>query len=377
MVTSSRVEISRQIYLWAVRESQKDLDEIRSRFKRIDTWISGQEYPTFRQVEQLAKFLSVPLGYMFLEQPPKERFIESEFRTIGNKIPRMSKELQDTLYIMARRKDWLSEHRQRKGWMKLLSRDFSDLSETNMLPAKEYLGLDEFWYKKHRDKKTAFKYLRGRLEDIGIIVMQNGIVGSHTRRKLDVHEFRGFLLYDDYAPLIFINGRDSDAGKIFTVIHEYIHYLLQEDDIFVDKDGDETKINLMTAEFLIPTSHVQTLWDNSKAELEQITGLSKLFHVSELAMAIKLKQLGRIAQHIVNEVKQRAEEAVGNKGSDSEGSGGDYYLTNKNRISETFARAVVEAAESGDITYTYAFDLLGGSAKLYDYFKEEFMTYGQ
>ncbi|MGI6660627.1 MAG: hypothetical protein ACOX34_02885, partial [Bacillota bacterium] len=89
MVTSSRVEISRQIYLWAVRESQKDLDEIRSRFKRIDTWISGQEYPTFRQVEQLAKFLSVPLGYMFLEQPPKERFIESEFRTIGNKIPRM------------------------------------------------------------------------------------------------------------------------------------------------------------------------------------------------------------------------------------------------------------------------------------------------
>jgi Zn-dependent peptidase ImmA (M78 family) len=161
------------------------------------------------------------------------------------------------------------------------------------------------------------------------------------------------------------------------VIHEYIHYLLQEDDIFVDKDGDETKINLMTAEFLIPTSHVQTLWDNSKAELEQITGLSKLFHVSELAMAIKLKQLGRIAQHIVNEVKQRAEEAVGNKGSDSEGSGGDYYLTNKNRISETFARAVVEAAESGDITYTYAFDLLGGSAKLYDYFKEEFMTYGQ
>lgn len=290
MATGNRVEVNRDIYLWAIEESQKDFDEIQNRFKKIETWISGENHPTFGQVENLTKFLGVPLGFMFLEEPPKTNIIESEFRTIGNKIPEMSKALQDTLYIMARKKDWLSEYRRGKGWRKLLPHDFSDLSKENMLPVKKHINLDEFWYKEDRDKDSAFKYLRQKLEDKGIIVMQSGVVGSNNHRRLNVNEFRGFLLYDDIAPLIFINSRDSKAGKIFTLVHEYIHFLLQEDDIFIGEDSDETNINMMTAEFLIPTSHVQDLWDCSKPELEQIEKLSELFHVSGLALAIKLNQ---------------------------------------------------------------------------------------
>ncbi len=373
MATGNRVEVSRDIYLWAIEESQKDFGEIQNRFKKIETWISGENHPTFRQVESLANFLGVPLGYMFLEEPPRTNIIESEFRTIGNKIPEISKALQDTLYIMARKKDWLSEHRRGKGWGKLLPYNFSDLSKENILPAKKYIDLDEFWYKEHRDKDSAFKYLRQKLEDIGIIVMQSGVVGSDNRRRLNVNEFRGFLLYDDIAPLIFINSRDSKAGKIFTLVHEYIHFLLQEDDIFIDEDSDETNINMITAEFLIPTSHVQELWDSSKPELEQIEELSKLFHVSGLALAIKLKDLGKIPQRVVNTVKQQTERVLRDRGTGE--SGGDYYRTSRSRLGDSFLGAVIQGAESGDISYTYAFDLLGGSAKLYDYFKEEFIGY--
>jgi hypothetical protein len=85
-------------------------------------------------VERLANFLGVPS--MFLEEPPRTNIIESEFRTIGNKIPEISKNLQDTLYIMARKKDWLSGYRQEKGWGKLLSDYFGDLSKENILPDK-------------------------------------------------------------------------------------------------------------------------------------------------------------------------------------------------------------------------------------------------
>lgn len=373
MSTGNRVEVRKDIYLWAIEESQKDLGEIKNRFKKIEAWISGETHPTFRQVENLANFLGVPLGYMFLEEPPRTNLIASEFRTIGNKIPEISKDLQDTLYIMARKKDWLSEHRRAKGWGKLLSDDFSDLSKENILPAKKYIDLDEFWYTEHRDKDSAFKYLRQKLEDKGVIVMQSGVVGSNNRRRLNVNEFRGFLLYDDIAPLIFINSRDSKAGKIFTLIHEYIHFLLQEDDIFIDEDSDETNINMITAEFLIPTSHVQKLWDNSRPELEQIDELSRLFHVSRLAVAIKLKELGKISQYVLNTVKQQTERALSERGMGE--SGGDYYRTKRSRLGDSFLRAVIQGAESGDISYTYAFDLLGGSAKLYDYFKEEFFGY--
>lgn len=374
MARGNRVEVRRDVYLWAIKESRKDFGEIQNRFKKIETWISGENHPTFRQVESLANFLGVPLGYMFLDEPPRTNFIESEFRTIGNKIPEISKDLQDTLYIMARKKDWLSEHRRRKGWGKLLSDDFNNLSKENILPAKKYISLDEFWYKEHRNKDSAFKYLRQKLEDKGILVMQSGVVGSDNRRRLNVNEFRGFLLYDDIAPLIFINSRDSEAGKIFTLIHEYIHFLLQEDDIFVDEDSDETNINMITAEFLIPTSHVQELWDNSRPELEQIEELSKLFHVSKLAVAIKLKELDKISQHVVNTVKQQTERVLRNRGTGESG-GGDYYRTSRSRLGDSFLGAVIQGAESGDISYTYAFDLLGGSTKLYDYFKEEFIAY--
>lgn len=373
MVTDNRVKIKRDIYLWAIEESQKDFGEIKNRFKKIETWISGENNPTFRQLESLANFLGVPLGYMFLEEPPRTNLIESEFRTIGNKIPETSKDLQDTLYIMARKKDWLSEHRRAKGWGKLLSDDFSNLSKENVHLAKRYINLDEFWYKELRDKDYAFKYLRQKLEDKGIIVMQSGVVGSDNHRRLSVREFRGFLLYDDIAPLIFINSRDSKAGKIFTLVHEYIHFLLQEDDIFIDEDSDETNINKITAEFLMPTSHIQEQWDSGRPELEQIEELSKLFHVSELALAIKLKGLGKISQHVVSMVKQQTERALKNRGMGK--SGGDYYHTNRSRLGDSFLAAVIQGAESGDISYTYAFDLLGGSAKLYDYFKGEFIGY--
>ncbi len=371
MATGSRVEISREIYLWAIEESQKDFGEIKNKFKKIEAWISGEDYPTFRQVESLANFLRVPLGYMFLNEPPRTNIIESEFRTIGNKIPEISKDLQDTLYIMGRKKDWLSEHRQEKGWRKLLPDDFGDLIKENILPAKEYIGLDEFWYKERRAKGSAFKYLRQKLESKGIVVMQSGVVGSDNHRGLNVSEFRGFLLYDDIAPLIFINSRDSEAGKIFTLIHEYIHFLLQEDDIFVDEDSDETNINMITAEFLIPASHVQELWGNSKSELEQIDELSRLFHVSRLAVAIRLKDLNKIPQHVVNTVKQQTEMVLKDRGKGESDGGGDYYRTSRSRLGDSFLGAVIQGAESGDISYTYAFDLLGGSAKLYDYFKEE------
>lgn len=383
MTTANKIKINREIYIWAIEESRKDLGEIKNRFEKIEKWISQEDYPTFRQVENLANFLKVPLGYMFLDRPPKTNLIESEFRTIGNKMPEISKDLQDTLYSMGRKRDWLSGYRKEKGWEKLVPDGFDISNEdinTFCLHAKIFVDLDEYWYKEHRDNSSAFKYLRKKLEDKGIIVMQSGVVGSNNRRKFNVKEFRGFLLYDDFAPLIFINNRDSATGKIFTLIHEYIHFLLQEDDIFVDVDktienNDEKEINKITAEFLTPASHIEELWDNSKPEIEQIEELSRLFHTSRLAVAIKLKNIGKIPQHVVNKIRQETEMDV--RGGDSETSGGNYYYTNRSRFGDSFLRAVIQGAESGDISYTYAFDLLGGSAKTYDYFKEEFMSYGR
>lgn len=382
MSISNRIKVKKDIYLWAIKESQIELEEIMLKFNKIVDWIEQNDSPTFRQLENLANFLKVPLGYMFLDTPPKTNIIESEFRTIGNKLPHISKNLQDTLYNMGRKQDWIVEYRKEKGWDKLIPDNYNNLNEKEIdiisQIAKTYLGISEYWYKKIYDTRLAFNYLREILESKGIIVMQNGTVGNNTHRNLDIKEFRGFLLNDDIAPLIFINSKDSINGKIFTLIHEFIHYLLQEDDIFIDElleeTIDEKRINKITAEFLIPESHVNELWNSSKDDIEQIEEFSKMFHVSKAVVAIKLYEMNKVDQSAVNRIKEIMYKELQDK---TVTSGGSFYNNSRSRYSDSFAKSVVQGAEAGDISYTFAFDLFDGSAKTYDFFKEEIINYGR
>ena len=64
-----------------------------------------------------------------------------------------------------------------------------------------------------------------------------------------VEEFRGFTLLDSYAPIIFINGRDSNNGKLFTLIHEFCHILLGKEG--VSDSSSEPYCNMFAGEFLV------------------------------------------------------------------------------------------------------------------------------
>jgi Zn-dependent peptidase ImmA (M78 family) len=208
--------------------------------------------------------------------------------------------------------------------------------------------------------------------------MQNGIVASNTHRKLDINEFRGFMLYDSLAPLIFVNANDSQAGKIFTLIHEYIHILFEKEDVFVSEDlssvnTTEKSVNEITAEFLMPKAHVLSHWNQNEENLAEIEKLSKEFHVSKLALAIRLKDLSLAKQSLIDEVSAIMVEDLKNKKTAA--SGGDHYANHKSRYSESFIKTVIQGAEAGDISYTYAFKLLDAKASTYDYFKEDVVGY--
>lgn len=58
-----RVPIKKEIWLWAIEESQKNVGEIFSRHPEIYKSINGEQHPTFKQLEKIADYLKIPFGY--------------------------------------------------------------------------------------------------------------------------------------------------------------------------------------------------------------------------------------------------------------------------------------------------------------------------
>lgn len=82
---------------------------------------------------------------------------------------------------------------------------------------------------------------------------------DNTHRPLSVKEFRGFVLLDHKAPIIFINQKDTKNGQLFTLVHELVHIFVGTEEIFnIVEAGDyqfdrtEAFINKVTAEILVP-----------------------------------------------------------------------------------------------------------------------------
>lgn len=385
MAESVKVPVKTEIWIWAIRESQRDEEEIFHKFPKLNKWINGEENPTFKQLENVANYLRVPFGYMFLENPPRDNIMEVEFRSINNKLPEMSKDLKDTIMEMDSKRNWMSDYRKSLGWDKLdiivqFNENKSEDILSNAILAKKLLSLEDNWYEMVKDFNEAYNFLRKKLEEAGVLVMQNGVVGMNNYRKLDINEFRAFMLYDDASPLIFINNNDTKAGKIFSLIHEYIHVLFEQEDLLLNTDIEDTKeneryINNITAEFLMPEEHIHCFWNKDKEALEQINELSNIFKVSRLALAIKLKNMDLIYDKTVEIIRYESFKDFENKERDS--NGGDFYRTFNTRISPVFTEAVIRSADAEEIGYTHAFKLLGGiKGSTYDKIKEDMMYYG-
>lgn len=124
----------------------------------------------------------------------------------------------------------------------------------------------------------------------------------------------------------------------------------------------------------MPESHIREYWNKQERNLNQIEELSKLFNVSRLALAIRLYALKLINQSLVQKVNEETKGDLEKKKSNS--NGGDYWVTYKSRYSNNFIETVIQGAESGEIGYNYAFNLLNVRAKNYDVLKEEIIRYG-
>lgn len=374
----TKVAVSVSVLRWALQRSTTP-SSIKRQFPKLAEWLEGESQPTLRQLEHLARATSTPLGYFFLAEPPKERLPIPHFRTLrGEPTFGPSPDLLETVHLMERRQAWMREYLVEQGQQPLPFVGSATLTDEPSWVARDMkvkLGLAEGWAAEQRTWTAALRMLQSMMAEAGIIVVVSGIVGNNTHRRLDVNEFRGFVLVDEFAPLVFVNGADGKAAQMFTLAHELAHIWLGSSAAFdlreLQPAPDETEYvcNRVAAEFLVPEKELQEIWPRVRRDSERFQQVARRFKVSELVAARRALDLTLITRNEFLAFYQAYLEQE-RRASTQDHEGGDFYATQNLRIGRRFAETVVRAAREGRILYREAYQLTGLYGRAFERYGE-------
>ena len=372
----TRVAVNNAVLKWAIERSGSS-ETVKLKFPKISDWLQGQSQPTLRQLEKFAKVTSTPLGYLFLSTPPVERMTIPNFRTLSDEpLYRPSPDLIEIVQIMEQRQAWIREYLVEMGQEPLAfvnSARPTDEPEPIAKDIRHVLGLTDLWADKQKTWTDALRKLLTMTDEAGIFVTVSGIVGNNTHRKLNPDEFRGFVLVDKFAPLVFINGADGKAAQMFTLAHELAHVWLGSSAVFDLRDMQpanevtEQACNLVAAEFLIPKAEFLEFWPSLQQDPDRFDEIARHFKVSKIVAARRALDLGYITRSEFLDFYHEYIKQWRNTTRDQSG-GGDFYANQKLRVGRRFGGIVVRAAREGKLLYRDAYRLTGLYGKTFEQF---------
>lgn len=97
-----RVPVKPELIRWARERADPEQDDkAAKKLKKLPEWESGVVRPTLTQLEEFARTVHVPIGYLFLSEPPEEPVPIPDFRTFtGQAVNRPSPNLLETIYAV-------------------------------------------------------------------------------------------------------------------------------------------------------------------------------------------------------------------------------------------------------------------------------------
>ena len=379
MMPGVSVNVKPAILDWAMQKAQMG-SASSSVIDMIAKWISGEKTPTFNQIEDVSRKISIPFGYFFLEKPPVEECKIVEFRTVDSiSLQDPSRNLIDTVDLMASVQEWMAEYNKDNGASEYSFVGCAKISDNVVDTAdsiRKELGLGTNWFDDFKSSAEAYRSLRNSIMELGVLVMMNGVVGNNTHRTLNVEEFRAFTLVDPYAPLIFINSRDTENGKLFSLLHELVHIWIGIDNFYNDTYGISSKVskeeqfcNAVAAEILVPDMLFSEEWVKQSGDSEnRINELGKRFVCSRFVLLRKALDTGKIDQNefgrLLNLFQKRFKAAQDQKQDKSSG-GGDFYRTLSTKWDRRFIQALYASAQSGRTPYRDVYRMTNTTGKTF------------
>ncbi|GAB2319494.1 ImmA/IrrE family metallo-endopeptidase [Alkalibacterium sp. s-m-22] len=364
-------KVDKKVLAWAIESSSNDIVSLQNKFPKIEIWLSESSEISIGNIQKLSKMLNIPFGYFFLNDIPQEEVSIANYRTIDNeRYHELSRDLLETIYEMERKQEFVRLSRVKDGFdpLPIVGRfnkntDFMTIASD----IREVLGLSIDWNQK---VDRPYNVLRDYLNKVGILVFKNGIVKSNTHRNLNLEEFRAFVLIDEYAPLIFINAKDSQTAQLFSLCHELAHIWLGVPELLNTFNQDfneqienkelERLCNQVAAEILLPKIQIKKLF-NKDYTIDTIQTVAHCLGISPQVVAIKLRQEESLSSEqfelVYKEVVKYANENLNHKKKNGD-RGGNFYITALSRLDHSFVNLVNKKTSTGELLYTDAFDML-------------------
>ncbi len=361
-----RVQIRPTLLRWARRRAGIDVDALTRRFPKYVQWEAGEIRPTLKQLDRFARTVRVPVGYLFLPEPPDEPVPIPDFRVADGGAPgRPSPDLLDAVYLCERRQDWYREYACLEGLDPIpfvgsatpasdVERVAADIRSALRLDLDERCALPN-WL-------DVFRHTIDAADALGVLVMVSGIVGNNTHRALDPAEFRGVALVDERAPLVFVNAADAKAAQLFTLVHGLAHLWLGQSALWDSgphvqpSHAGEAWCSRVAAQVLVP---LEPFIDECRAGEDRRVALKRLARRFNVSAPIVLRRMYDVGCMPRDQFRAEYEAELGRpRAIRGSGTGGDIYSMQIARVGKRFAVALVCSTLEGRTLYREALQLL-------------------
>jgi len=371
--------VNPDLLIWARESINMGLEEAARKLgvkaDRLREWEAGRKRPTVNQARNMSRVYRRPLAAFYLPQRPSSLgfSVPHDFRRLPHDQPRT---LSPELVAELRRIEYLrdaaieiAEQPPREPMQFIGSAQLGEPAQAVAKRAASIIGLSMSDRHHWRSAYDALNGWKDAIERQGVLVM-------HLNR-VDVAEVRGIGIAERVFPLIAVNGKDSPNGRIFTLVHEFVHLMLGATGMSnmrlalrarTPEQRTEQLCNLVAGEVLVPgeamLSHesLQDAPDVADWPDETIDDLARHFHVSREVVVRRLVILGRATSDFYRQKRRQYAKDYELAGKST---GGPMPMSRRiiRAIGQPFARIALGAYYREAISSSDLAELLGARLK--------------
>jgi Zn-dependent peptidase ImmA (M78 family) len=306
---NQKITISALVVKWARKTLYGgNIDEAAAKIgitpTELSAWETNDPTVTLSQLKKMSKVYKRHISVLLLQTPPISQqppsfrklpdFDKATFERATFLAIRQAQEIQNNaIYLLESKQNIFLET------LLKINNDVYALAQTTL----ELLNVDEKSRSKAKTSREQLIIWKRLLESHGVIVLE---------LSFPTKDARAFVLFDKIAPVIVLNSKDTDNGRIFSLFHELGHLALGQTDIDEEynlgnnQQNDEFFCNSFSALFLVPDDLLKqqvagtTLFDDG-----YVKELAHHYKVSISVIWRKLRDNSLIDSTTFNQIKHR------------------------------------------------------------------------